>query len=150
MEFFQEYHIVIIAIIFLICIVGTAFFAYREKKWVKNNYKKEDIIALGFGITCYGLASDQGKPKKDKGFLLIHRNGLLFKSRFSNIIFDIPGKSIQKAYHATTHKGTRLYHSAVKVDFSTSPKNHDTIAFKMAYPPQWIKIITKAFIKISS
>ncbi|MBW1866678.1 MAG: hypothetical protein JRI38_02875 [Deltaproteobacteria bacterium] len=147
MEFFQQYHIAIIGSLFLCVVIGMTWLTYKEKKWIRNTYKKEDIIALGFGVTCYGLSSDQGPPKRYKGFLLIHRAGLLFKNRFSNTRFDVPGESIQKAYHDTSHMGSRLYKSAVKIDFSTSRKRMDTIAFKLAYPPQWIEIIEKAFIK---
>ena len=149
MEFFQQYHIAIIGCLFLCAIIGMSFLTHKEKKWIKSTYKKEDIIALGFGVTCYGLSSDQEAPKRYRGFLLIHRGGLLFKNRFSSTRFDIPAESIQKAYHATSHKGARLYKSAVKVDFSTSPKHKDTIAFKLSYPPQWIEIIKKAFIENS-
>lgn len=149
MEFIQQYHIAIIGCLFLCGIIGMSWLTHKEKKWIKNTYKKEDIIALGFGVTCYGLSSDQGAPKTYRGFLLIHKGGLLFKNRFSNVRFDIPAESIKKAYHATSHKGARLYKSAVKVDFSSSPKSMDTIAFKLAYPPQWIEIIEKAFIKNS-
>ncbi len=149
MEFLQQYHIAIIGGLFLCGIIGMTWLTHKEKKWIKSTYKKEDIIALGFGIACYGLSSDQGAPKRYNGFLLIHRGGLLFKNRFSNTSFDVPGESIKKAYHATSHKGARLYKSAVKVDFVTSEKRMDTIAFKLAYPPQWIEIIEKAFIKKS-
>ncbi len=157
MEFLQQYYIVIIGCLFL-CVFGAmTWLTHKEKKWVKNNYKKQDIIALGFGVICYGLSSDHGEPKHYKGFLLIHRHGLLFKGRFSNIKFDVPGKSIQKVFHGDSHKGTRLYRSVVMVDFlspmkiqetkTQDAKIMDTIAFKLSYPPQWIKIIGKAFIK---
>ena len=151
MEFIYEHHVVIIGVFFLAVIAVMTGLTYRDKQWVRKNFKKQDIVALGFGIVCYGLDSEQGAPKKHKGFLLIHRNGVLFKSRFSDILFDIPGKSIQKAYHGDSHKGAKLYQSAVKIDFLTAPKSSDqekieTIAFKMAYPPQWIKIIGKTFM----
>jgi len=147
MDFIQQYHIAIIGCLFLCGIIGMSWLTHKEKKWIKDTYKKENIIALGFGVTCYGLSSGQGAPKRYRGFLLIHRDGLLFKNRFSKTRFDIKAESIQKVYHATSHKGARLYKSAVKVDFTPSPKNSDTIAFKLAYPPQWIEIIEKAFIK---
>jgi len=147
MEFLQQYHIFFIGSIFLCVVIGMSWLTHKEKKWIKNNYKKKDIIALGLGINCYGLSSDEGSPKPYKGFLLVHRGGLLFKNRFSKMRFDIPGESIKKAYPTTSHKGVRLYKSAVKVDFLTPEKRVDTIAFKLAYPPQWIEIIEKAFIK---
>lgn len=150
MEFLQQYHIAIIGGLFLCGIIGMSLLTHREKKWIKNTYKKEDIIALGFGITCYGLTSDLGPPKKYNGFLLVHKGGLLFKNRFSNIRFDIQAESIKKVYLSASHKGARLYKSAVKIDFSRLPKGMDTIAFKMAYPPQWIEIIEKTFIKSSN
>jgi hypothetical protein len=155
MEFIYQYQVVIIAVFFLCVIAAMTWLTYRDKQWIKKNYKKEEIVALGFGITCYGLDSDSGAPKKHKGFLLIHQGGVLFKSRFSDTVFDIPGKAIQKTYHGNSHKGAKLYQSAVKIDFLASPasggrENTETIAFKMAYPPQWIKIIGKTFIGESS
>ena len=147
MEFFQQYHIAIIGVLFLCGIIGMSWLTHTEKKWIRRTYQKEDIIALGFGVSCYGLASDQGAPKRYTGFLLIHRAGLLFKNRFSNIRFDIPGESIQKTYPSSSHKGAKLYKSAVKVDFSSSPNSMDSIAFKVSYPQQWIEIIDSAFIK---
>ncbi len=147
MEFFQQYHIVIIACIFLGVIAMMTWLTYRDKKWVKKNYPKEAIIALGFGITCYGLSSEQGKPEKHKGFLLVHRGGLLFKSRFSDRLYDLPQESLQKVYHASVHKETKLHQTAVLVDFLTAEKNTDTIAFRVAYPAQWINIIGKSFLE---
>ena len=148
MEFIYQHHVVIIGIFFLCVIALMTGLTHRDKQWVKKNYTKEDIIALGFGIVCYGLDSEKGAPKKHKGFLLIHFGGVVFKSRFSHILFDIPGDAIQKVYHGDSHKGSKLYQSAVKIDFLNAPKSGEmeTIAFKMAYPPQWIKIIGKTFL----
>ena len=81
MNFFEQYHIFIIGCLFLSILIGMTFFTWKEKQWVKKNYNKKDIIALGFGITCFGLASDQGVLKKYKGFLLVHKKGLIFKGR---------------------------------------------------------------------
>jgi len=123
------------------------FFTWREKQWVKKHYNKKDIIALGFGITCFGLSSDQEAVKKYKGFLLVHKKGLMFKGRFSDIMFNIPVQSIKKVYYGDSHRETRLYQSAVKVDFldrtEINSETIDTIAFKVAYPAQWIKIVKK-------
>ncbi|MBT3179196.1 MAG: hypothetical protein HN339_20005, partial [Desulfobacula sp.] len=69
MEFLQQNHILIIGCIFTIVVIGMTWLTHNEKKWIKSTYKKKDIIALGFGVTCYGLSSDQGAPKKYKGFL---------------------------------------------------------------------------------
>jgi hypothetical protein len=153
MNFFEQYHIFIIGCLFLSVLLGMTFFTWREKQWVKKNYNKKDIIALGFGITCFGLSSDQGALKKYKGFLVVHNKGLMFKGRFSDIMFDIPVKSIKKVYHGDSHRETRLYQSAVKVDFLVRPENQggtiDTIAFKVAYPAQWIKIVKKHLLQES-
>jgi hypothetical protein len=148
MEFIYQYHVVIIGIFFLGVIALMTGLTQRDKQWVKKHYKRDDIVALGFGILCYGLESEKGAPKKHKGFLLIHRGGVLFKGRFSDTLFDIPGAAIQKVYHGDFHKGAKLYQSAVKIDFLTAPESTEieTIAFKMAYPPQWIKIIGKTFL----
>ncbi|MDA3916316.1 MAG: hypothetical protein PF690_05015 [Deltaproteobacteria bacterium] len=147
MNFFDQYHIFIIGFLFLSILIGMTFFTWKEKQWVKKKYNKKDIIALGFGIICFGLSSDQEALKKYKGFLVVHKKGLMFKGRFSDIIFDIPVKSIKKVYHGDSHRETRLYQSAVKVDFLARPEINsetiDTIAFKVAYPAQWIKIVKK-------
>ena len=104
MSFFEQYHMVVIGCLFFSILMGMTFFNWQEKQWVKKHYSKDDIIALGFGITCLGLSSEKGGVKKYKGFLLIHKKGLLFKARFSDKKFDIPVKSIKKAYHDDSHK----------------------------------------------
>lgn len=145
MEFIQQYYIVIIGVGFLCVLAAMSRLTWKDKQWVRQHYSKEDIIALGFGVTCFGVSSGPGGPERHKGFLLVHKNGLLFKGRFSGLAFDIPKETIQGVYHANSHKGKRLYQSAVKVDFSAPGKETDTIAFKVAYPAQWIKIIQKTF-----
>jgi hypothetical protein len=154
MNFFEQYHIFIIGCLFFSVLMSMTFFTWREKQWVKKKYNKKDIIALGFGITCFGLSSDHGSLNKYKGFLLVHKKGLLFKGRFSDIMFDIPVQSIKKVYHGNSHKKARLYQSAVKVDFLTQPEMNsetiDTVAFKVAYPAQWIKIVEKHLLHEST
>ncbi len=143
MEFIQQYYIVIIGIGFLCVLAAMSRLAWKDKQWVRQHYSKEDIIALGFGVTCFGVSSKPGAPERHKGFLLVHKDGLLFKGRFSGPVFDIQKESVQNVYHGNSHKGARLYQSAVKIDFSTPSGKTDTIAFKVAYPAQWIKIIQR-------
>lgn len=145
MEFFQEYHIVIIGCLFMAIVSAMVFLTWKDKQWVKANFAKDQIVALGFGITCFGLTSEKGSAQRHKGLLLVHSKGLLFKTRFSNFRIDIPGQAITKVYHGDTHKGSKLYRAAVMIDFVSKEKKTDSIAFKIAYPAQWIKIIGKTF-----
>lgn len=146
MEVFEQYNIVIIGCLFMAVVAAMVFLTWRDKQWIRANFKKDQIIALGFGITCFGLASESGRVKKHRGFLLVHTKGLLFKTRFSNIRYDIPGKSITRVTHGDALKGSRLPGSAVMVHFLDKNRADNIIAFKITYPPQWIKIIAKAFI----
>lgn len=147
MEWFEQYNIVIIGCLFMAVLAFMVFLTWKDKQWVKAHFTKDQIIALGFGITCFGLASESGSVKKHKGFFLVHSKGLLFKTRFTDTRYDIPGGTITKVSHGETHKNVGLPGSAVMVHFLDKNKSEDIIAFKMTYPPQWMKIIAKTFIK---
>jgi hypothetical protein len=60
---------------------------------------------------------------------------------------EILGKSIVRIYHGRSHKGVDLHQSVIKVDFFNEKKERDTAAFRVPYPPQWIRAIEATLLE---
>ena len=102
---------------------------------------------MSFGVGYFGKASDPGKVKSIRGLLLLLNDRLIFRSRNGKVELDIPGSTVTKIYHGTTHKGQEMSTSLMKIAFSTGPgeDDEDITSFKVPYPPQWMQAIDNAF-----
>jgi hypothetical protein len=141
MEFFYNYETTIFASLIFGIITYYSRTSHRERKWIKTKFGNNNIMALSFGVKCFGLASRPGKPQISSGFLLLTHDRLLYKSRAKRVEINIPVTDIIQVYHDNTHKGADLHQSVVKIIFSNSYAHKDSVAFKVPYPPQWIDAI---------
>ena len=146
-ELFGEQQWLIIVLVFFGVFFYIAWARKRDRNWIDQNFAKEQIRALSFGINCFGRASDPGKIRSARGLLLLLNDRLIFRSRNGKVKFEIPGSQITKIYHGTTHKGQEMSTSLMKIAFSTGPDedDEDIASFKVPYPPQWMQAIDNAF-----
>jgi len=118
---------------------------WRDQRWIAWKYGRNAALTTGFGVTYYGAITSLGQPKGTTGFLVLLKDRLVFKSRKAKIEFEISSEAIKNVYHATEFKGKQMYQSIVSVDFVNQSGKADTVAFRLPYPPQWIRIIRVAF-----
>ena len=104
-------------------------------------------MVLSFGVGCFGRALETGPPVRRSGFLLLLPDRLFFRNRSGRIELDIPGGRIARVYHDRTHKGVDLNQSVIKLDFLTETGQEDAVAFRVPYPPQWIRAIGTTLLK---
>ena len=121
---------------------------YEDRRWLKERFGGEEPLAISFGVKYYGLASEPGPPRRgDNGFLAMFGDRLLFRSRRARVELEIPGRLIARIYHDHEHKGFELNTSVIKVDFIGDGAGRDCAAFKVPYPPQWIKAVGETLLK---
>jgi hypothetical protein len=142
---FVQQQWIFVALVFLGIIFYLAWSRRQERRWISRHYRKDQIIAVSFGVTFFGRATDEGAILQSKGFLLLLADRLVFRSRFNRLLLEIPAARSVNVYHDRVHKNIDLHQSLVKVDFFTPNQVKDTAAFKVPYPPQWIGAIRKAF-----
>jgi hypothetical protein len=147
MNFLGQQQWVIIAVAFFGIIAYIAVIRWRDRKWIDERFGNQKLRAMSFGVNYFGRAAEPGKPRRSSGFLLLLPHSLFYRSRVRKIELEIPGSRIARVYHDRTHKGVDLHMSLVKIDFMNSENQKDTAAFKVPYPPQWIRAIETTLLK---
>jgi hypothetical protein len=57
------------------------------------------------------------------------------------------GRKIAHVYPDNSIKGYNLHQSVMKIDFINEHDEKDSAAFKVPYPPQWIRAIENNLLK---
>ncbi len=138
---------IFIALIFFSIIGYIAFIRWQDRKWIERRFGSQKILAMSFGVNYFGRASEPGKPRKSSGFLLLLQDRLFYRSRTARLELSITGKNIARVYPDSSIKGYDLHQSVVKIDFINENNDHDSAAFKVPYPPQWIHAIEHNLLK---
>ena len=146
-SFFGDQQWLIIALIFFGMIGYISWIRWRDRKWIDARFGSDQILAMSFGVNYFGRSSEPGPPRRSSGFLLLLSDRLFYRSRMGKLQVEIQGSRIARAYPDRTLKGVDLHQSVMKVDFLNEHDDKDTAAFKVPYPPQWIRAIENALIK---
>jgi hypothetical protein len=140
-DIIAEQQWVVIALLFFGIIAYIAWVRWRDRKWIDERFGSHRILAMSFGVNYFGRATEPGSPRKSSGVLLLLPDRLFYRSRLKKLEVEIPASRIARIYPDRTHKGIDLHQSLVKIDFITPDNQKDTAAFKVPYPPQWIRAV---------
>lgn len=146
-SFFADQQWLIIALVFFGMIGYLSWIRWRDRKWIDARFGSDQILAMSFGVNYFGRSSEPGPPRRSSGFLLLLSDRLFYRSRMGKLEVEIRGSRIARAYPDRTLKGVDLHQSVMKIDFLNEHDDKDTAAFKVPYPPQWIRAIENALIK---
>jgi len=146
-SFFADQQWLIIALVFFGMIGYLSWIRWRDRKWIDARFGSDQILAMSFGVNYFGRSSEPGPPRRSSGFLLLLSDRLFYRSRMGKLEVEIRGCRIARAYPDRTLKGVDLHQSVMKIDFLNEHDDKDTAAFKVPYPPQWIRAIENALIK---
>ena len=135
-----------IALIFFGIIGYIAFIRWRDRKWIESRFSGQKILAMSFGVNYFGRASEPGKPRKSSGVLLLLTDRIFYRSRTARLELEIIGENIARVYPDSSIKGYNLHQSVMKVDFINEKAARDSAAFKVPYPPQWIRAIENSLL----
>lgn len=118
---------------------------WRERNWIAQRFGWESVVTCSFGVRYFGTAREPGGPRRLNGVLLLTVDRIFFRNHRTGLELDVPGSRIIRIYHGVRHKEVDLNQSVVKIDFLNYRDEEDTAAFKVPYPPQWIKAVAVAF-----
>ncbi|MCG6908930.1 MAG: hypothetical protein LJE94_02260 [Deltaproteobacteria bacterium] len=138
---------VYIALIFFGIIGYIAFIRWRDRQWIEKRFGHAKILAMSFGVNYFGREAEPGKPGKSSGFLLLLEDRLFYRSRTARLELEIIGQNIARVYPDSSIKGVELHQSVMKIDFINENRDRDSVAFKVPYPPQWIRAIENNLLK---
>jgi hypothetical protein len=140
-ELLKNQQWLVIAVLFFGIIAYVAWVRWRDRRWIDRRFGERNVRAMSFGVNFFGCTTEPGKPKRSSGFLLLLPDRLFYRSRLKKIELEIPTKGIARIYPDRHHKGVDLHQSVIKIDFINAENHRDTAAFKVPYPPQWIRAI---------
>ena len=130
-----------IAFIFFGIIAYISWIRWQDNRWIEGRFGRKNVIAMSFGVSYFGRASEPGKPMRSSGFLVLTKDQVFYRSRFSKLEVEILGSKIVRLYPDSKHKGVDLQQSVLKIDFYGKEGQPDAVAFRVPYPPQWIQAI---------
>ena len=139
---------IVIAFIFFGIIAYISWIRWRDHRWIEKRFDKKNVIAMSFGVNYFGRESEAGKPSRSSGFLVLLKDRLFYRSRWAGVEFEVSGSNITRIYPDSSHKGTDLHQSVMKVEFLSENKTEDSVAFRVPYPPQWINAISNISPKL--
>jgi hypothetical protein len=133
----------ILALFFFGAVALLIFMRRFESKRIEKAFEKDRVIITGFGINYFGLSSEKGGPARSSGVLVLLRDGIYYRGRFSKRELYIPKESIKSISIVDTHKGRPLYQRAVAIRFIDGQGREVSAAFRLPYPDRWITAIKR-------
>jgi len=131
----------IIALIFFGFLAYAALIRRKDERYIERRFGKDRPRAMSFGVNYFGRSSEPGGPLRSSGFLVLLPDRLFYRSRLTGLELEIPGDRIAGVGHDRRHKGADLHQSVMIIEFKNKNDEVDRAAFKVPYPPQWIRAI---------
>jgi hypothetical protein len=120
-----------------------------ETNRITQKFKQEDIYMMSFGVNYFGLESDPGKVINSSGAMVLAKEGLYYRARYSSRELFIPGGTITNIEVDNTHKGKDLHQYALAIVFINNNGKVDRAAFRVPHPNKWTTAIKEIFIQKS-
>ncbi|RKX78139.1 MAG: hypothetical protein DRP87_07180 [Spirochaetes bacterium] len=139
--------LIILSLFFTVVLSYLVIVRNIESKRILKKFERENIIISSFGVNYFGLESEPGAPLRSAGALVLLKDGIYYRARFSKRELYIPGFAIQKVDIIDTHKGVPLNQKVIGVIFTSQDGRRDRAAFRIPHSAQWIAAIRGIFLQ---
>ena len=129
---------IILGPLFAVAIVYLVVVRRMETARIERKFPKEEVLLSSFGVNYYGLRSEPGGPARSSGVLVLLKDALYYRARFSKRELTIPIDSITTIDITEAHKGKPLYTKAIQFRFEGGEGREDAAVFRIPYPDRWI------------
>lgn len=129
---------IVLGPLFAIIIVYLIVVRRIESIRIERKFPKENVLLTSYGVNYYGLRSEPGGPARSSGALVLLKDELYYRARFSKRELSIPIDSITSIDITEAHKGKALYTKAIQFRFETGEGGEDAAVFRIPYPDRWI------------
>ena len=143
----SKYYLIVFGVLFFGFLVYSRIKRQQDLAWINNRFPGPSPIITSFGVKFFGAASDSGPVKAQPGFLLLFPDLLFFRSS-KGLEWSATAQAVSGVDHDTGHKGRDLKQSVMVVDFLGPDGQPDRVAFRVPYPPQWIKAIDRYLVAV--
>lgn len=134
---------IFLSIVFFTILAFMVVMRRIESSRIEKKFNGKDIVITSYGVNYFGLSSEKGRIPRSSGILVLLKDAIYYRARFTRRELLIPGKSIRALKIVETHKGKPLYQKSIAIDFINNNGNLDTAAFRIPFPAQWLGAIKK-------
>ena len=128
------------ALIFLV-VIAMAIIRQKETRAITQRFSREKTKLVAFAVTFFGVESQNRKPLKTQGALILSDGLLAFQSRFGEKGFDLPVKSITSIGTTDHFCGKNLHQTVVSIGFSGEDGTAERVAYKIPHPAKWVNAL---------
>jgi hypothetical protein len=137
----------VFALAFLGILLFMAGLRNQEARRISEKFPREQIVLTSFGVNYFGLESEPGRPLRSIGALVLLKDSLYYRARFSKRELTIPGAAITHIGVTDTHKGRPLHQYVVAIHFLNAAGQEEKAAFRIPLPAQWTAAIKSTLIR---
>lgn len=125
------------AIIFLI-VIAMAVIRQRETNAITKRFSREETRHVAFAVTFFGVESENNKPLKIQGALILTDSLLAFHSRFGERGFDLSLDSIISIGTTDHFNGKNLHQTVISIRFRGDGDGEEKAVYRIPHPARWI------------
>ncbi len=129
------------ALIFLV-VVAMALIRQKEVNAISKRFDKDEILLASFAVTFYGVESENKKPLRIQGALVLTQEALIFQSRFGDNGFELPLSSFTGIGTTDTLCGKNLHQTVIAITFVRDGSS-ERAGYRIPHPAKWVKKLQK-------
>ena len=133
------------ALVFLV-VNGMAIVRQKETNAITRRFSKEETKLVAFAVTFFGIESQNSKPQKIQGALILTDTTLVFQSRFGQKGYDHSLGEIMSIGTTDKFCEKRLYQTVIAINIKNNDGKMDRVAFKIPHPARWVMAIRTSVI----
>ncbi len=138
---------IFLSIVFFAVLAFLVIMRRIESSRIERKFNKDEVVITSYGVNYFGLSSEKGRIPRSSGILVLLKDAIYYRARFSKRELLIPGKSIRSLKIVETHKGKPLYQKSIAIDFINNDGTLDTAAFRIPFPAQWLGAIKRYLLE---
>ena len=131
------------ALVFLV-VIAMAIIRQKETKAITRRFSREETKLVAFAVTFYGVESENKKPLRVQGALILTDSLLAFQSRFGDRGFDLPVDAVSSIGTTDRFCGKNLYQTVISIEFQSEGNKTERAAYRIPHPARWVKAVRSA------
>lgn len=137
-------------LLFVAFALFTVYLRQMEARRIERKFERRRILVTSFGVYFYGAESEPGGLLRSSGALVLLRNGLYYRARFSRREVHIRGSAIVYLGTADQFKGQPLYQQVLVIGYLTESGRPEQVAFRVPYLSHWLTAIRANLLHVQT
>lgn len=131
----------LVGFLIFLAVIGMAIIRQKETRAIASRFTREEVLMAVFAVTFYGVESQNKKPQKIQGALIMTGSILAFHSRFGDKGLDLPLESISGIGTTDRFCGKALHQTVVSINIKGENNKPDRVAFRIPHPANWVRAL---------